>query len=147
MSEYTPPLDDMEFVLRHVSDLERISNLNGFQHADPDTAVGVLAEAGRFFSEVIAPTNWVGDQQGSVLNDDGTVTTPEGFKEAYEKFVAAGWPGVHLPEVAGGGGFPYAVGQHGVLARSPADPGRDRRPHRAWLARTAGDLPREAGNG
>jgi alkylation response protein AidB-like acyl-CoA dehydrogenase len=110
MSEYTAPLDDMEFVLRHVSDLEGVSKLNGFQHADPDTAVGVLAEAGRFFSEVIAPTNWVGDQVGSMLNEDGTVTTPEGFKEAYQKFVAAGWPGVHLPEQAGGGGFPYAVG-------------------------------------
>jgi alkylation response protein AidB-like acyl-CoA dehydrogenase len=100
----------MEFVLRHVSDLERISKLNGFQHADPDTAVGVLSEAGRFFSEVIAPTNWVGDQVGSVLNEDGSVTTPDGFKEAYRKFVDAGWPGVHLPEMAGGGGFPYAVG-------------------------------------
>ncbi len=110
MSEYTAPLDDMEFVLRHVSDLDRVSKLNGFQHADPDTAVGVLSEAGRFFSEVIAPTNWVGDQEGSVLNDDGTVTSPEGFKQAYDKFVAAGWPGVHLPEKAGGGGFPYAVG-------------------------------------
>ncbi|HEY5652593.1 MAG TPA: acyl-CoA dehydrogenase [Acidimicrobiia bacterium] len=110
MSEYTAPLEDMEFVLRHVSDLERISKLNGFQHADPDTAVGVLSEAGRFFSEVIAPTNWVGDQVGSVLNEDGSVTTPDGFKEAYRKFVDAGWPGVHLPEMAGGGGFPYAVG-------------------------------------
>jgi alkylation response protein AidB-like acyl-CoA dehydrogenase len=100
----------MEFVLRHVSDLDRVSKLNGFQHADPDTAIGVLAEAGRFFSEVIAPTNWVGDQQGSVLNQDGSVTTPDGFKEAYDRFVAAGWPGVHLPEQAGGGGFPYAVG-------------------------------------
>ncbi|MBT8207189.1 MAG: acyl-CoA dehydrogenase [Acidimicrobiia bacterium] len=110
MSEYTAPIADMEFVLRHVSDLERVSKLNGFQHADPDTAIGVLGEAGRFFTEVIAPTNWEGDQVGSVLNDDGSVTTPDGFKEAYRKFVDAGWPGVHLPEMAGGGGFPYAVG-------------------------------------
>lgn len=110
MSEYTAPLTDMEFVLRHISDLDHVSRLNGFQHADPDTAVGVLAEAGRFFSEVIAPTNRVGDQVGSILNEDGSVTTPEGFREAYQKFVDAGWPGVHLPEMAGGGGFPYAVG-------------------------------------
>ena len=110
MSEYKPPLDDIEFVLNNVADLERISKLNGFQHADPDTATGVLAEAGRFFSEVIAPTNRTGDEQGSVLQDDGSVKTPDGFKEAYDKFVQAGWAGVHLPESAGGGGFPYTVG-------------------------------------
>ena len=110
MSEYTPPLDDIEFVLNNIADLERISKLNGFRHADPETAIGVLQEAGRFFAEVIAPTNWTGDRQGSVLQPDGTVKTPDGFAEAYRKFVEAGWAGVHLPEFAGGGGFPYTVG-------------------------------------
>ncbi len=110
MSEYTPPLDDIEFVLNNIADLERISKLNGFQHADPETAFGVLQEAGRFFSEVIAPTNWTGDRQGSVLQTDGTVKTPDGFAEAYRQVREAGWAGVHLPESAGGGGFPYTVG-------------------------------------
>ena len=57
MSDYRPPLDDIDFVLNSITDLSSISKLNGFQHADPDTVQGVLAEAGRFFSEVIAPTN------------------------------------------------------------------------------------------
>ena len=110
MSEYSPPLDDIEFVLRHLVDLESVSKLNGFQHADPDTAMGVLEEAGRFFAEVIAPTNSIGDTQGSTLDANGSVVTPDGFKEAYDKFVEAGWGAVHLPEEAGGGGFPYTVG-------------------------------------
>jgi alkylation response protein AidB-like acyl-CoA dehydrogenase len=86
-----------------------VSKLNGFRHADPDTVEGVLAEAGRFFAEVIAPTNRVGDQVGSKLVD-GSVVTPDGFSDAYSKYVASGWAGVHMPEEWGGGGFPYTVG-------------------------------------
>ncbi len=109
MSDYRPPLDDIDFVLNSIADLSSISKLNGFQHADPDTVQGVLAEAGRFFSEVIAPLNRIGDTQGSQLIDGG-VKTPEGFPEAYSKYVESGWAGVHLPEQWGGGGMPYVVG-------------------------------------
>jgi len=107
---YKPPLQDIEFTLANIADLESIAKLNGFQHADPATVTGVLEEAGRFFSEVIAPLNQIGDQQGSKLQPDGTVKTPEGFKAAYAKFVEAGWGGVHIPEQWGGGGMPYTVG-------------------------------------
>jgi len=107
---YKPPLEDIEFTLANIADLESISKLNGFQHADLATVSGVLEEAGRFFSEVIAPLNRIGDQQGSKLQPDGTVKTPEGFKAAYAKFVEAGWGGVHIPEQWGGGGMPYTVG-------------------------------------
>ncbi len=110
MTEYRPPLADMEFVLRSIADLEGVSKLNGFQHADADTVSSVLAEAGRFFAEVVAPTNRTGDLVGSILTDEGTVETPPGFKEAYAKYVEAGWAGVHIPEEWGGGGFPYTVG-------------------------------------
>jgi len=110
MSDYAPRLDDINFILNHVAGLEEISKLNGYQHADPETVAAILEEAGRFFSEVIAPLNQIGDQQGSVLAEDGTVRTPDGFKEAYRKYVDAGWAGAHLPEEWGGGGLPYAVG-------------------------------------
>ena len=110
MAEFYPRLDDVIFTLNEVADLERISKLNGYQHADPDTVSAILEEAARFFSEVMAPLNQVGDQQGSVLAEDGTVKTPEGFKEAYWKFVDAGWAAVHMPAEWGGGGFPYTVG-------------------------------------
>ncbi len=110
MAEYAPRLDDVNFALNHVADLEAVSKLNSYQHADPETVAGILEEAGRFFSEVIAPLNQIGDQQGSVLTEDGSVRTPDGFKEAYRKYVGAGWASTHIPEELGGGGLPYLVG-------------------------------------
>jgi alkylation response protein AidB-like acyl-CoA dehydrogenase len=107
---YRVPLEDIDFVLNHVIDLPAVAKLNGFQHADPETVRGLLAEASRFFQEVIAPLNAVGDQQGSRLLDDGTVRTPDGFREAYTKFVEAGWGGAYISEEWGGGGLPYTVG-------------------------------------
>jgi len=110
MAEYQPRLDDIVFTLTHVAGLEEVAKLDGYQHADPDTVGTILEEAGRFFAEVIAPLNRVGDQQGSVLTDDGTVKTPDGFKDAYDKYVESGWASAHLPERWGGGGLPYMVG-------------------------------------
>ncbi len=110
MPGYVAPLADMSFTLNHVADLEQLSKLDGFQHADPDTVDAILDEAGRFFSEVIAPLNRVGDEAGSLLNEDGTITTPDGFKEAYRMFVESGWAGAHMPTEWGGGGLPYTVG-------------------------------------
>lgn len=107
---YRVPLEDIDFVLNHVVDLPAVAKLNGFQHADPETVRGLLVEASRFFQEVIAPLNRVGDQQGSRLLEDGTVRTPDGFREAYSKFVEAGWGGAHISEEWGGGGLPYTVG-------------------------------------
>ena len=87
MSEYRPPLEDINFTLNHIAGLENVSKLNGFQHADPTTVSGLLAEAGRFFSEVIAPLNRVGDEEGSKLTENGVVS-PTGFKDAYAKSMA-----------------------------------------------------------
>jgi 3-(methylthio)propanoyl-CoA dehydrogenase len=110
MSGYRAPLQDIDFVLNHVVDLAKVAKLDGFQHADAETVKGVLEEAGRFFAEVIAPLQRIGDVQGSRLQSDGSVKTPDGFPEAYRKFVASGWPAAHLPEEWGGGGLPYTVG-------------------------------------
>ena len=107
--DYRAPVADIEFVLDHLAPLEQVSKLNGFQHVDRETVSGVLSEASRFFSEVIAPTNRPGDLEGSVLVD-GQVRTPEVFKEAYATYLQAGWAGVHLPEAWGGGGLPLVVG-------------------------------------
>jgi alkylation response protein AidB-like acyl-CoA dehydrogenase len=110
MTPYRAPLADIDFTLNHVVDLASIAKLNGFQHADPATVRELLEEASRFFAEVIAPLNAIGDRQGSRLQPDGTVRTPDGFKEAYSKFVEAGWGGAHVAEEWGGGGLPYTVG-------------------------------------
>ena len=97
MGDYTAPVADMRFVLGEMYGVE-------FDGLDE-----VLAEAGRFVAEVIAPTNRDGDRAGSRRNDDGSVTTPPGFKEAYAKYVEGGWPAAAFDPAYGGGGMPWAV--------------------------------------
>ena len=110
MGDYAAPLDDMRFVLEEITDLAGLARLDGFEHADPDTVAELLAEAGRFFAEQFAPLDRVGDVQHSRRNDDGSVTTPDGFAKAYRLYVDAGWPAVPFPHEYGGGGFPWLVG-------------------------------------
>jgi alkylation response protein AidB-like acyl-CoA dehydrogenase len=109
MSEYTPPLDDIRFVLDEILDLAALAKLSDFEHADPDLVHGALAEAGRFAAEVIAPLNRIGDVQHSRRNADGSVTTPPGFVPAYARYVDAGWGSVPFPAEYGGGAFPWLV--------------------------------------
>ncbi len=108
--EYTPPLDDIAFVLDHICGLDEINKLEVFRHAERDVVHDLLSEAGRFFAETVAPLNAVGDRVGSVHNADNTVTTPPGFKEAYAAYVGAGWGAVAAAPEYGGGGFPFVVG-------------------------------------
>jgi 3-(methylthio)propanoyl-CoA dehydrogenase len=107
--DYVPPLADMRFVLEHVVDMAGLADLPGYEHADPDTVFGVLEESGRLFAQEFAPLNRVGDAQHSQRHDDGSVTTPEGFRRAYRRYVEGGWAGVPFPPDYGGGGFPWLV--------------------------------------
>ncbi|MFP3901215.1 MAG: acyl-CoA dehydrogenase [Acidimicrobiia bacterium] len=109
MSDYAPPLDDMRFVLEHVVDLAGLAKLPGNEHADREMVLGILEESGRFFAQEFAPLNRVGDIQHSRRNEDGSVTTPDGFARAYGRYVDAGWAGVPFPAEYGGGGFPWTV--------------------------------------
>jgi len=99
----------MSFVMDHIVDIEAISKLEGYEHADRDTVEGLLSEAGRFAVEQIVPLNVVGDRQG-VKVVDGSVQTADGFSAAYAKFVDAGWNGVSFDPDYGGGGLPWVVG-------------------------------------
>jgi alkylation response protein AidB-like acyl-CoA dehydrogenase len=110
MTDYRPPVTDIRWVLENVAGLGEISKIERFAHADSDATVGILDEAGRFMAEVIAPLSRVGDRVGSRRNDDGTVTTPPGYREAYRRFVDAGWPAAAFPEEWGGGGLPTVIG-------------------------------------
>ena len=110
MSTYSAPLRDIAFTLEHLAGLPELAAWECFSHADPAMLYGALDEAGRFVSEVIAPTNVIGDEIGSKLNDDGTVTTPKGFKEAYARFVESGWGTLPFPSAFGGQDLPWVVG-------------------------------------
>ena len=91
MAGYVPPLRDIRFVLEQLVDLDGLSKLEVFGHADPDTVLGVIEESGRFMADVVGPLNRAGDAAGSTLDGDGTVTSPPGFREAYRQYVDAGW--------------------------------------------------------
>ena len=108
MSDYRPPLDDIRLVLDEISDLEALCDLPGYEHVDPDTVGSVLDELGRFVAEVVAPVDRIGDAEGCSV-DDGVVTVPEAFSEAWDRFVDAGWGAISQDPDYGGGGFPGAV--------------------------------------
>jgi alkylation response protein AidB-like acyl-CoA dehydrogenase len=107
---YRAPIKDTLFVLNEVIGLDRYANLPGFANATPDMVEAVLTEAGRFCSEVLAPLNASGDREGCTRHADGSVTTPAGFKAAYDAFVEAGWPLLTAPEEFGGQGLPHVLG-------------------------------------
>ncbi|MDP3173473.1 MAG: acyl-CoA dehydrogenase C-terminal domain-containing protein [Phenylobacterium sp.] len=106
---YQPPVRDQLFVLRDVLELERYANLPGFADATPDLVEQILDQAARFCGEVLAPLNAVGDKQGCRWSPDHTVTTPDGFKAAYQQFVDAGWPALGAEPAYGGQGLPAVV--------------------------------------
>ncbi|MGK2929289.1 MAG: acyl-CoA dehydrogenase family protein, partial [Acidimicrobiales bacterium] len=110
MADYSAPLDDIRFVLSRIAGLGDLSSYEGYEHAEPEMVFSVLEECARFMENEVAPLNRIGDEQGSVWHQDNTVTTPDGFIDAYQDFVSAGWGGVPFPEEYGGGGFPWLVG-------------------------------------
>ncbi len=109
MPQYTPPVRDTRFILDAVIGLEKYANHAGFAGATPDVVEAVLEEGGKFVAEVLFPINLSGDQQGCTRNADGSVTTPDGFKEAYKQFVESGWGTLAAPEAFGGQGMPHVV--------------------------------------
>jgi len=106
MPTYHAPVDDALFLLNDVFHIERYDNVPGFAEASPDLVAAVLEEAGKFCSEVLTPLNRIGDKQGCKRRDDGSVTTPEGFKDAFKRLVEGGWIGLSCPTEFGGQGLP-----------------------------------------
>jgi alkylation response protein AidB-like acyl-CoA dehydrogenase len=111
MPTYKAPIGDVMFLLSDVFHIERYNNLPGFADATPDLLEAVLDEAGKFCEAVLAPLNRVGDKEGCKRHDDGSVTTPTGFKDAYKRLIEGGWIGASAPVEFGGQGLPMALTQ------------------------------------
>ncbi|OYW45191.1 MAG: acyl-CoA dehydrogenase [Sphingomonadales bacterium 32-68-7] len=102
MTDYTPPLADIRFVLWDMLQL-------GEHALDRDLGDAILEEAGRFCADRIAPLNAVSDREGCTRYADGTVATPSGFREAYQAYCEAGWGTLALPEAYGGQDLPHVL--------------------------------------
>ena len=108
MQNYQAPKKDTLFVMNDVFDFESHYQRLGFNDATPDLVDAIYEEAAKFAENVLAPINAVGDTEGCHW-DDGVVTTPSGFKEAYAQYVEGGWPSMAHPEQYGGQALPYSL--------------------------------------
>ena len=109
MQKYEAPIKDIEYLLNSVFNIKNFSNLDRFKKINPETTSMILDEASKFAKNVLLPLNQSGDLEGCYFNN-GEVKTPEGFKEAYNAFVDAGWSSLTFSEEFGGQGLPSIIG-------------------------------------
>ena len=157
MPIYKAPLEDVSFLLNDVFQIDRYDNLPGFSDASADVREAILSEAAKLSEEVLQPLNRVGDLEGCIRHDDGRVTTPKGFKEAFKQVAEGGWLGLSAPAEYGGQGLPVTLtqavtefqmfGEYGVFDVWRPDHGRHGGANGARQARTEDDVRAEDGGG
>jgi len=107
--DYRAPVEDLRFALEEVAAVDTVKSGGAFHEFTDDLTGAILEEAAKLSGDVLGPLNRVGDLKGCTL-ENGEVTTPEGFKDAYAQFVEGGWQGLQFPAEAGGMGLPRALG-------------------------------------
>lgn len=108
MNSYKAPLNDLSFIFNHLLDQKQLAELPGLEDLGVELYESVLDEAGKFATNVLDPINASGDREGLKIAD-GVVTTPKGFKEAYQQYTQAGWNNISLEPEFGGQGLPYIL--------------------------------------
>ena len=110
MTGYSAPIADIKFVTEKLLDMPaHYEQYPAYENATSDMLDMVYTECAKFCEAELAPINQSGDQEGCRWND-GVVSTPKGFKEAYQAFVDGGWQGISHPVEYGGQGLPPSVG-------------------------------------
>lgn len=110
MPAYKAPLRDKRFLMNEVFNFPaHYAALNNGKDADKDTVDAILDACAEFCEQTLSPLNLSGDEEGCHMKD-GVVTTPKGFKAAYDEFVAGGWQGLSHPAEYGGQGLPMSLG-------------------------------------
>ena len=110
MPQYNPPLRDIQFVIHELLNADKaFATLPAFKDVDKDTINQIIEEAGKFATEIAFPLNQVGDKEGCTRHENGSVTTPAGFKGAYQQYVESGWPSLSCDPQFGGQGLPQLL--------------------------------------
>lgn len=102
---FRAPTEDFRFVFEHIAGMPGLLELEAYAAVEPDLVDAVLEENAKFTAEVLAPTNWDGDQHPPTYRD-GVVTMPDSYQKAFGHFVEGGWQGLRHPEAFGGQGLP-----------------------------------------
>ncbi|MCC3862020.1 acyl-CoA dehydrogenase C-terminal domain-containing protein [Pseudemcibacter aquimaris] len=110
MPSYKAPVKDYQFLLHQVFNLSDYEHLKSFEESSPDLIDAILEEAAKLTENVFQPLNQSGDEEGCKL-ENGVVSTPKGFKDAYDQFTESGWQGICGDPEYGGQGLPMVLGQ------------------------------------
>ena len=105
---YKAPVKDIVFGYEVIDSYNVLNKISQFSDFSEDIVIPTMEECAKFSEEVLAPINAIGDQQGASI-ENGNVTMPEEFVDAYKKFIEAGWASISLPEEIGGGGMPITL--------------------------------------
>jgi acyl-CoA dehydrogenase len=109
MSTYRAPLAEMQFVMNELAGLAQVATLPGNEEATPDVVAAILEQASKFATDVLDPLNAAGDRKPAVLQEDGSVVTTPGFRDAYQRYCENGWNGLTKNPEYGGQGLPQLV--------------------------------------